>query len=206
MLQCSCSWHANETSHSSLHFVLYCTELSKVNKSAAIMWERFNDSELFSQITWHVYTRLPSTRVNCVDLRHTNNCKRYLILCNMWPNTATSAATIVRNAVWTVAFVAVDTGLRDSRLAERWKCRPWSSGLWYRVVWYAVVATNQNTRCQNPEDHKPNFNRPQQRTKLHNGITTMYILTLTTTHQAIQSRQNIFQTFVFGNQLLNYKI
>lgn len=48
-----------------------------------------------SQTTWQMYTRLQSTRVNCVGLRHTNNSKLYLNLCNMWPNTKTSAATIV---------------------------------------------------------------------------------------------------------------
>lgn len=29
-----------------------------------------------SQITWHMYTRLPSTHVNCVNFKHTNKCKR----------------------------------------------------------------------------------------------------------------------------------
>ena len=65
----------------------------------------FNDSEQFSQITWHTYTMLPPTCVNCVELRHTKNCKRYFNLRNMWPNTATSAATIVR--MWFVPKVSV---------------------------------------------------------------------------------------------------
>jgi hypothetical protein len=84
MLQCSYSWHVNETSHSSLHVVLYGTELSKVNKSAVIMWEMFNDSGQFSQITWYTYTRLPSTRfVWTSDIRTTASNISIWVTCDL---------------------------------------------------------------------------------------------------------------------------
>lgn len=150
MLQCSCSWYVNETSHSSLHFVLYCTQLSKVNKSATIMWEMFNDSEQFSQITWHTYTSLPSTRINCVDLRHTNNWKPYLNLCNMWPNTA----TIVRSAVWTVVFV----GCRH-RPTRFQTCR---AVRMLTVVIWALIPCSLVCDCRNQPEHTvPEPRRPQ---------------------------------------------